>query len=361
MSKHFSRRAFLKLGGLSLGGLAFTRFAPKLFTLNPISFDDADIVRVATKDVAVYSQPTDQDQTPVAIFHKDDLVHVYEEVNSDDPKFKVNPIWYRVWGGYVWRAHLQPVKTILNMPLTSIPDGMRQLAEVTWPFTQPWRFSKAYGWKPLNYLFYYESVYWIESIVEGHDGLPWYRIFDDLTGDYSYANAVHLRPIVPASLTYVSPDIALEDKSIEVNLTTQTLVAYEYNKVVFQTNISSGIPSANHTTTPTSPSGGFHIQDKYPSKHMGNGNLASGPDDYELPGVPWTSFFTDYGHAFHGTYWHQNFGTPMSHGCINMHTADAKWLFFWARPQRKDWTSYLPHSDKIDDNVGSGTAVNIHY
>ncbi len=360
MSKHFSRRDFLKLGGLSLGGLAFKRFTPNIFTPNFINFDDGDIVRVATTSVSVYSSPSldPQKSSITQTWYKDDLVHVYEQVTVDEPK--TNPIWYRVWGGYMWRARLQPVKTLLNLPLASIPDGMRQLAEVTVPYTVPRRFSKSYGWdpNPLGFRLYYESVYWIEAIVEGPDGQPWYRIFDDLTGNYSYANAAHLRPILPESLSYISPNVPPESKRIEVNLTTQALIAYEGDVVVLQTNISSGIPSGNHTTT---PKGEFHIQDKYPSKHMGDGNLASGPEDYELPGVPWTSFFTDYGHAFHGTYWHQNFGTPMSHGCVNMRTAEAKWLFFWARPQRKDWTSFQSQSDKVDDNSGVGTMVNIHY
>ena len=52
---------------------------------------------------------------------------------------------------------------------------------------------------------------------------------------------------------------------------------------------------------------GFRIDPKTPTKHMGNGNLFAGADDYELPGVPWTSFFTGDGQAFHGTYWHENF------------------------------------------------------
>lgn len=65
---------------------------------------------------------------------------------------------------------------------------------------------------------------------------------------------------------------------------------------------------------------------------MGNGNLFADLDDYELPGVPWTCFFTEVGHAFHGTYWHDNFGVPMSYGCINMRTQEAKWLFRWVLP-----------------------------
>jgi len=113
------------------------------------------------------------------------------------------------------------------------------------------------------------------------------------------------------------------------------LTAYEHDLIAFETTISSGIPagrpSPNVLSTKT-PSGEFRILSKYPSKHMGNGNLFADVDDYELPGVPWTCFFTNAGHAFHGTYWHDNFGAPMSHGCINMRTEEAKWLFRWTRP-----------------------------
>ncbi len=92
--------------------------------------------------------------------------------------------------------------------------------------------------------------------------------------------------------------------------------------------------------------------EKDPGKHMGNGNLFADADDYELPGVPWTCFFTEQGHAFHGTYWHDNFGTPMSHGCVNMRTEEAKWLFLWSLPK---------HEIGKPTNRGFGTAVKIFY
>jgi hypothetical protein len=347
MPPRFSRRDLLKLGGLSLAGLAFNAFGPYL-----IDFDDSDVVRVATTSVSVYSQPNDK-SVITGTWYKDDLIHIYEEVQSNEPELKTNPIWYRVWGGYVWRARLQPVKTLLNLPIASIPDGSRLLTEVTVPFTQPWRLTKAFGWQQLNFRLYYQSTYWIETIEDGPDGKPWYRVFDDLAG-YYYVAAEHLRLIPFDTLNLVTPELPWEAKRIEVNLTTQTLYAYEYDKIAFQTTISSGAQIGPHTTTPT---GNFNIQEKLPSKHMGNGNLFAGAEDYELPGVPWTSFFTDAGHAFHGTYWHDNFGTPMSHGCVNMRTADARWLFLWA-----NWVRPPAVQDGVSpDNRGYGTAVNIHY
>jgi hypothetical protein len=69
-----------------------------------------------------------------------------------------------------------------------------------------------------------------------------------------------------------------------------------------------------------------------PSKHMGDGRIVSDIEAYELPGVPWTTFFVDTGVAIHGTYWHQNFGAVMSRGCVNVPTAVAKWVFRWTTP-----------------------------
>jgi hypothetical protein len=342
-----SRRDFLKLGGLSLGSLAFS---PRLDDF--INFEDNDLVRVATSSVSVYHRATDKSSI-ISTWYRDELLRIYEEVKADEPV--LNPIWYRVWGGYVHRSHLQKVKVLYNQTLPSLglDEGLRRAMEVTVPFTEPWRTSKTYGWQKLNFRLYFGSVHNVEAIEEGPDGQPWYRVNDDLAGLY-HVNPLHLRPIPFEELTPISPDVPLEKKRIEVNLTTQVLTAYEDGKEMLKTSISSGIPSGpNHTGLSTkTPQGEFRIMEKDPAKHMGNGNLFADADDYELPGVPWTCFFTAQGHAFHGTYWHQNFGTPMSHGCINMQTEDAKWLFRWALPK---------HEIGRYTNRGYGTLVEVHY
>ncbi|HET8686338.1 MAG TPA: twin-arginine translocation signal domain-containing protein, partial [Methanosarcina sp.] len=118
--KSLSRRDFLKLGGLSLGSLAFT---PAL--TNSFDFDDSDLVRVATKSVSIYSRPTDKSSI-VSTWFRDELLRVYEEVTADEPV--LNPIWYRVWGGFVHRSHLQRVKILYNETLTSLglDEGLRR-------------------------------------------------------------------------------------------------------------------------------------------------------------------------------------------------------------------------------------------
>ncbi len=103
---------------------------------------------------------------------------------------------------------------------------------------------------------------------------------------------------------------------IDVNLRTQRLTAYQGDTPVFSALISGGLPR-----TPTVV-GRFAIYTKLTSTRM------SGPG-YDLPGVPYTMYFYK-GYAIHGTYWHNNFGQPMSHGCVNMRTQDAAWLFNWA-------------------------------
>ena len=342
-----SRREFLKLGGLSLGSLAFTPSLNNIF-----DFDDSDLVRVATASVSIFSQPDDQSRI-VSTWYRDELVHIYGEVTAETPK--LNPIWYRVWGGYMHRAHLQKVKVLYNQTLPALAEGTRRLVEITVPFTEPWRYTKIYNWQQLGFRLYYGSVHWIEALEPGPTGETWYRVYDDLAGLYNI-NPLHVRPIPLEELAPITPDVPFEKKRIEVNLTTQTLTAYENEKAVLKTTISSGIPNGrvagNKLSTKTPEGDDFHIQDKNPAKHMGNGNLFAGLEDYELPGVPWTSFFTAQGHAFHGTYWHNNFGTPMSHGCVNMRTEEAKWLFNWVRPIAEIGKTY---------NRGYGTLVQIHY
>ena len=117
------------------------------------------------------------------------------------------------------------------------------------------------------------------------------------------------------------------EKWIEVSLDDQMLYAWEGGRLANQFLISSGIDD-NPTVT-----GLFRIWARTASQTMDGGDRAAG-DYYNLPNVPWVQYFY-HGYAFHGAYWHNNFGTPMSHGCVNLTIEDAQWLFNWAFP---DWT-----------------------
>lgn len=113
---------------------------------------------------------------------------------------------------------------------------------------------------------------------------------------------------------------------IDVDLSQQMLYAYEGDTIVASFLVSTGV-AAFPTVV-----GQFHIYMKFEA------TLMAGPG-YYLPDVPYTMYFYR-GYGIHGTYWHSNFGTPMSHGCVNMYTPDAQWLFYWAP---------------------MGTLVNVHY
>ena len=360
MKSLLSRRDFLKLGGLALGGLAFSPFLPGL-----TDFDDSFVVRTATAQMPVRKEPTDDSRIELT-WYRDELVHIYGQVTAEEPPH--NPVWYQVWGGYMHRGRLHRVKTLYQTPPSTIAEGARLIADVSVPFTTPYRYSKAYGWEPLSPPLYYGSVHWVVALEQGppmadYKG-AWYQIFDELDSNVTYyVPAIHMRILPPDYMAPISPDVPYEQKIIEINLSKQELFAYEYGNLVFQTNISSGVPGdpTGGTGIPTTtPTGKFSIMDKVPAKHMGNsyfssettGNLLADVDNYVLPGVPWSSFFTTQGHAFHGTYWHENFGAPMSHGCINMRTEEANWIFRWVKPN---------HVSDAVANRGLGTVVEIHY
>ncbi len=332
MSKNLSRRDFLKLGGLSLGTLAFTPFVPR-----ESDQDYGNIARVTIPEVDVYGEPRDGAQI-VGKRYRDQIVQIYYELEPPDAPPFYNKLWYRVWGGYIHSSYLQRVKIKYNQPLSEIQET-GQLAEVTVPYSQSYTHNQYDGWR-FEYRLYYETTHWITGVDQGPDGRAWYELTDELQPWSYWVPATHLRPIPDEELEPIDPDLSEGEKRIEIDLARQNLVAYEGDQSVLSTRISSGIPSSRPTNNgipSETPKGRFNIYSKMPSKHMGDGRLMQGDlnlDAYELVGVPWTMFFhrLETGYALHGTYWHDNFGWQMSHGCVNMRNADAKWLFRWTTP-----------------------------
>src|SRR5450759_714751 len=202
--KPISRRDFLKLGGMALASLAFTSFLPE-FT----EFEDVDLVRVATDSVSVYKEPDDTSQI-VGTWNRDDLVHVYGTVQAATPAY--NPIWYRVFGGYMHRARLPKVRIHYNLPLSSVPDT-KLITELTVPYSQPYRYNQRDGWLPIDFRLYYTSTHWITGIEAGPDGKAWYLIQDVNDKNlFYYVPAVQLRPISTEEITPLSPEISPDKK-----------------------------------------------------------------------------------------------------------------------------------------------------
>lgn len=142
------------------------------------------------------------------------------------------------------------------------------------------------------------------------------------------------------------------NKRIEIDLSSQKLYAYEGDSRVFEFSISSGKP---WWATPT---GVFKTWIKLRYTRMRGGSRTLGTY-YDLPNVPYTMFFANdkipqwKGYGVHGAYWHNNFGFPMSHGCVNMRIEDAEKLFYWADPAAGDRGTI----EASDENPGTTVII----
>jgi hypothetical protein len=128
---------------------------------------------------------------------------------------------------------------------------------------------------------------------------------------------------------------------IDVSIQDQTLVAYQGLQPIFVTLVSTGVdglkdPATTHSTV----QGQFRIHTKHVTTTM---DRDQADDEYDLRDVPYVQYFHE-GYALHGVYWHDGFGTPKSHGCINLSPLDARWLFGWTSPTvPSKWHGALSH------------------
>lgn len=139
---------------------------------------------------------------------------------------------------------------------------------------------------------------------------------------YSYSQSL-AKASSEESVVLGTTNEAGEEKWIDVSLDEQRVRAWEGNKLIMEFPISSGLWS------PT-PKGTFNIWYKTRNQTMSGGSKDLGTY-YNLPNVPYNMFFHK-GYALHGAYWHNNFGHPMSHGCVNEPLASAAQIFEWAGP-----------------------------
>ncbi|SRR5260221_561723 len=173
------------------------------------------------------------------------------------------------------------------------------------------------------------------------------NIENDATGTFEGKKITP--PKIDLTVNTFTPNVlgnstALGEKHIYIDLTTQTLTAYQGDILFMQTLISSG---KWHAT----PTGDYRIWIKLRSTRMTGG---TGADFYDLPNVPFVMFFANdkvsegEGFSLHGAYWHNNFGHAMSHGCINMRAVDAEKLYNWADPPTTG-----PTTTTSPDNLGT--------
>ena len=142
-------------------------------------------------------------------------------------------------------------------------------------------------------------------------------------------------------------------KWIDLSIVSQTIVAWEGATPVYVTTVSTGKDGlGDPKTTHSTVRGTFRIRDKHVTTTMDSSDVGN---QFELRDVPWVQYFKG-GYALHAAYWHDDFGKPRSHGCVNMAPIDARWFFFWTTPGLpQGW-----HAVYSAKPTGEGTIVYIH-
>ncbi len=349
-----SRRDFLKLSSLGLLGLSLPASSLKTILAEPripwsasVSnsphADEIQQGRVTSRLIWIYDQPSLTAQQ-LRMYWRDSVLSITGVVISQDVG-DYNRVWYEIdENGYAYSGTIQPVRTLLNTPTLDIPSS-GVLGEVSVPYTDAHEEPRAESFAA--YRMYYQTVHWILSVVKSAaDGKLWYLVLDDKWHKMYYAPGEHLRLIPDEELAPLSPDVPPAQKHIQVRLDQQLVLAYENNQPVFATRAATGAMFASGTYS--TPTGSFMTYHKRPTRHMANGDItASG---FDLPGVPWVMYFTESGLSLHGTYWHNDFGHPKSHGCVNLSVEAAKWLFRWTTPVVKphDQFAYQPTGTALE-------------
>lgn len=319
-----TRREFIKVGATTLAASALI---PPARVLGNTFLPEGllPMGRITKNSVPVRQSPSLSAHEIKSLW--EDAIIPLQEVTLGDDAPAHNRVWYRLGdGGYVHSGSVQPVEIRTHTPEAVIPDP-GCLGEITVPYTD------AVWYPPLPHLvayrLYYGTTHWIIGSVVDKTGKTWYHIREDQFHFHYYVDARHVYLFNPAELQPLSPDVPAEDKRIEVHLESQVVVAYEKDRPVFMSKASTGTRFRNGVFL--TPTGDFTTYHKRPSRHMTSGNLAH-PNSYDLPGVPWICYIDENGVAFHGTYWHNDFGRPLSHGCINLPSPAARWLYQWSTP-----------------------------
>jgi lipoprotein-anchoring transpeptidase ErfK/SrfK len=336
-----NRRGFLKMGAMSAAALALPRgWALGVATAFP---EGEHLGRVTEPEVDVLSRPN-PDGARVASLAFDDVVTVLRRVVGRGV-YPHNHVWFETPDGFVWSPYLQPVRNQPSPLLESIPEeGV--WTEIVVPFVDGRTAPDPAA--TVRYRLYYSMVLNVDGKVDGADGRKWYRVRDE-TNVVMYAPGESFRQILPDEVSPIHPEV--EDKFITVDLTRQELSAWEAGVEVYFARVSSGYAideeGQRRWNTPIGQSWTWR---KMISSHMAGGDRVSG---YDLPGVGWTILFSGTGAAIHSTYWHNDFGTPRSRGCINVRPEDAQWLFRWSLPV----VAYRPGDLTIQGLTGTRVIV----
>lgn len=334
-----TRRDFLRTAALGIGSLTLR---PGRVPLAVLDFPQSELLgRVNAGKTEIKSRP-DVDSQAVKVLYEDAVVAWLREVVGRNPT-RTNQRWVDTPDGFIWSPHLQPVRNSPNLPLSELPpssEGSGIWAEVSVPYVDlvldnpparsPGFQDRIKLGMPLR--LYYSQVIWIDRIKTDEANNVWYRVNERYGsyGDILWGAAQAFRPLTAADMSPINPDA--EEKRVVVNIPYQTMSCFEGKTEVFFTRISSGALYnylGEKVDVWATPAGKFPIWRKLVSLHMSGGTTGGG---WDLPGIGWTSLFVGSGVAIHSTFWHNNFGEPMSRGCVNARPEDAKWVFQWSQP-----------------------------
>jgi lipoprotein-anchoring transpeptidase ErfK/SrfK len=330
LNPQISRREFLKLA--SAGSLAFAlkdlRLDRALAESTPIKQG-----RITFSGMPLFDAPTFR-ANQLHNFGADSIIDVIAIDENGEQGNPFNSTWYQVDQGYTYSGWVQPVETNYQKPIFHIPEK-GQVGEITVPFTDTKRDPYVYAKR--GYRIFYGSTHWVKRVIVQRDEKSiWYEIYDFYLKENRYVAAHDMRLVPNDELTILSPDVPDQDKHIVVDLSTQLVTAFEGEKLVFSQRCASGVKGTD------TPKGEFTTYHKGPSVHMTNeGDAIEEETVYSLPGVPWCSFFTGAGNAFHGTWWHNDYGRPRSHGCVNLPSEAAKFIYRWTKPNVPPDTDYI--------------------
>jgi len=275
------------------------------------------------------------------LLRKDEVIDLISDAQGDQFDNKFNTTWYQIDRGFVPSGVILPVETKFQKPVYEIPaEG--KVAEVSVPYSLTYR--APYTFAKNAHRIYYETTHWINKvIITREEKTVWYEFYDNVLKETFYAPAYNMRIIPDEELTQLSPEVPNEEKLLHVDLATQMVTAFEGQNMVLSVRCSSGDRGTE------TPKGEWFTYHKGPSIHMTNFGDAVA-NIYSLPGVPWVSFFTGSGHAFHGTYWHNDYGRPRSNGCVNLPSSVSKWVYRWTSP-------VVPANEDYLQLPGQGTRV----
>ena len=291
--------------------------------------------------IPMHSLPT-PDSSVIRTIFEDEVVPLHREVVGSQP-YRINQNWLESPEGFIWSPDVQRVHNLPNSPIRELPEtslGTGMWAEVTVPYVDltlvnpparaPWLANRlATG---LNARFFYKQVAWIEAIEFDEQDEVFYQVKERFGyGDAFLADARAFRPLTPEEIEPINPDI--EDKKIVVDITRQTLTAYEEGREAYFARVSTGVMTdfqGNRVDEWGTPLGTHRIWRKAVSLPLSGGSSAAG---WDLPAVGWITLFVGKGVAVHSTHWHHNYGVPTSRGCVNCQPEDAKWVFRWTAPQ----------------------------